>query len=101
MPGVTAVIAPAIALRIGFGRVRIILASARPLPVSVVACENLVSSIARESDGHVAPRHLRHEIGGDLRGVGERLVVDVLQFRNDGLRLCRRYVELGMLGAQM
>ena len=67
----------------------------------VVAAEQLVTRIARQRDGDVPARQLRHKMGRDLRGIGERLVVNPRQLRHHLHRGPRINIELGMIGAEM
>ena len=63
---------------------------ARAVDVAVVAAEQLVAAVAAERHGDVLPRQLRHEEGRQLRRIGERLVEDVRQARDQRARPRRR-----------
>ena len=73
----------------------------RPLRVAVVAREQLVPPVARKRDRHVPAGELRHQVRGDLRTVGEGLVVDGGEARDHVEQLALAHVELGMFGAEM
>ena len=63
--------------------------------------EDLVAAVAGQRHGDVLPGEARDKQRRDLGGVGERLVVDVRQLRDDGARRARRYGELGMVRPEM
>ena len=67
----------------------------------VIAGEQLIPAVPRQCDGDVLAGQLRQKIGRDLRGIGERLVIDRRQRRDHALDLFRRDIELGVLGAEM
>jgi hypothetical protein len=48
--------------------------------MAVVACENLVPTVAGKAHGHLLPREARHQPGGQKRGVGEGLARHVRKF---------------------
>src|SRR5204863_469788 len=66
--------------------------------VAVVAAEEFIPAIARQADGHSPSRQLRDQKGGNLRGVGERLIIQSRQARDDRHRLGRRDIKFSMLG---
>ena len=74
---------------------------ARVRLVARVATEQLVATVARERDRHVATRELAHERGRDLRRVGERLVVHLRQARDHRARLAGGDVQLGVVGPEV
>ena len=61
----------------------------RPQPrrreIAVVAAEQLVAAVARQRDRHLLARDRADQIGRDLRGIGERLVVHL---RKPGMTSC-------------
>ena len=69
--------------------------------VAVIAGEQLVAAVSRKRDGDMLPGQLRQEVSRDLRGIGERLVVDRRQRGDHPLDLFGRDVKLGVLGAEM
>ena len=64
----------------------------RAVDVAVVAAEQLVAAVAAERDGDVPARQLRDEQGRQLRRIGERLVEDLGEPR-DERRARRRRVS--------
>ncbi len=74
---------------------------ARRQEVARIAAEQLVAAVAGQAHLHVPARQLRHEEGRNLRGVGERLVIDRRQLRHDAERMVGRHVEFGMARAEM
>src|SRR5262245_16373001 len=71
------------------------------LKIPVIAGEDLVSPVARQRDRHMTPSHLGHKVCWNFRGIGEWLVVDLRELRDDGACLGRGHVELGMFGTKM
>ena len=69
--------------------------------VAVVAAEQLVASVSRQRHGGVGARQAGEHRGGDLRRVGEGLVVDVGEPGDDLQRVARRHQQLVVLGAQV
>jgi hypothetical protein len=49
----------------------------------------------------VLSRHLRDEKSWNLRRIGERFVVQRWQPGDDGQRIGRRHIQLGVIGAKM
>ena len=66
-----------------------------------IAAEQLVTAVPGEGDGHVPARQRRHQEGRNLRGIGEGLVEQDGQARDDVQPVPRRHVQLGVLGSQM
>ena len=64
-----------------------------------IAAEQLVAAVARQRHGDVLARQLRHVVGRDRGGVGERLVEVRDQLRDDEPRLERREDQLRVIGA--
>ena len=69
--------------------------------VAVIAAEQLVAAVAREADGDRAASQRAHQMGRDLRGIGERLVPHPGQARHDVERVPAGDVERDMVGAEM
>ena len=69
--------------------------------IAGVSGEAFVAAIARERDGDVAAGELGHQECRNLRGVRERLVIDVRQALDDVARRLRLDDKLGVLGAEM
>ena len=69
--------------------------------ITIVSGKQLVAAVAGQRHGDVLARHRRNEIGRDLRGIGERLVVPFRQARDNIERLTWRHRELGMFGPEM
>ena len=78
----------------------ILVNTAAPL-IRGVAAEKFVAAIAGKADGDVASRELRDQECWNLRGIGERLVVQSRKARDDRHRFFRRHVELGVFGADV
>ena len=70
-------------------------------PVAVVAPEQLVAAVAGQAHGHVLAGDPGDQHGGDLGGVGERLVVDGGQVGDHGLGLVGAEVHPRVVGAQV
>src|SRR3989442_3369905 len=67
----------------------------------MVSSEELIPSVSRERNRDVAPREFRDEVGGDLRHIGKRLIVELRQAGNDSLRLLGRDENLGVSRAEI
>ena len=71
--------------------------AAAPL-IRRVSAEEFIAGVAREADRDVAPRKLRNEECRNLRGIGERFVVQSWKTWDHRHRLFRCHVEFGVLG---
>ena len=60
--------------------------------VAIIAGEQLVAAVAGQRDRHLLARKAADEKGRDLGGVGERLVVDFRQERNDVASFVDRHI---------
>ena len=69
--------------------------------VAHISAESFVAAIAGQCDGDRPARELGNEKCGNLRGVGEGLVVDFGQPGNRCLRDGRFDNEFGMFGSKM
>src|SRR2546422_5324126 len=67
----------------------------------MVSSEELIPSVSREGNRDVPLREFRDEVGGDLRHIGKRLIVDLRQAGNDSLRLFGRDENLSVSRAEM
>ena len=67
--------------------------------IAPITAEELVATDAGQDHRHVAPRELRHEIGRDERGVGDRLV-HVPQQQRQQRDDVRAHEDLVMIGAE-
>src|SRR5690606_40873456 len=68
---------------------------------SVVACKELVAAVARERYGDRLPRELRNQKSRKLRGIRERLVIDLAHPRYDVQHIACGEDQLGVLCAEM
>ena len=69
--------------------------------VARVASEALVAAVARQRDRDVPAGEPADQISRNLGLVGERLVVNLRQRRDDREGLVRRHLELGVVGPQV
>ena len=74
---------------------------ARTPKISVVAAKQLIARIARQGHRDMLTRRLAHQVRGDLRRIGKRLVVHGRQLGNHCLRFNSRHKQLGMVSAQV
>ena len=61
----------------------------------------LVATVATERDGDLAARQFGYDVRGDLRGIGEGLVVHARELGNDLQRIPGRYNQLGVVSTQV
>ena len=73
----------------------------RPQEIPVVAAKKLVARIAGQGHGDVLAGQFHHQVGGQLRGVGEGLVVHRRQLRDQPQGVVGRQPQFGVLGAQV
>src|SRR3989441_10460576 len=71
-----------------------------PDPIAAVASEQLVAPVSREAYGHMPPRQFRDQERRDHGRIGERLVVQRRQPRNERERFRRAHVQLRVLSAE-
>ena len=76
-----------------------------PKPVDAlitnVAAERFVAAVAGQRDRDMLARQLRHQMGRQLRGIRERLVIHGRQRRHEIERILGRQHQLGVVGAEM
>jgi hypothetical protein len=72
-----------------------------PVRVPVVAAEDLITAIAGEGDGHVAPRQRTDEELRNLSGIGVRLVEDLGEAGDRVERVLARHEHFGVARSQM
>jgi hypothetical protein len=66
-----------------------------------IAPEQLIPSVAGESDGHVATSELGQQKGGDRRRIGQGFVVHRRQSGDDAEGVVLGHVELGVMGPEV
>lgn len=69
--------------------------------MTVLAREYLVATVAWQHDRDLRARHPRDKIGGNLRSVSKRLVVQFRKQRNHVARVLRLHTKLRVVSAQM
>src|SRR5450755_230257 len=67
----------------------------------IVPAEEFVSRVPGKCDRDGTPRQRRNQMGGDLRGISEGLVVHLRQIWNHVACIGRRDDQLGVIGAKM
>src|SRR6202521_3772992 len=71
------------------------------LGVVLVAAEQFIAAISGQRDRHRLPGELADQVGGNLRRIRERLVINVRELWNDRQRVSSGYHEFRVLGAKM
>src|SRR5450631_804924 len=71
------------------------------LGIMLVAAEQLIATISGQRDRYRLPGELADQVGGNLRRIRKRLVINVCELWNNRQRVSSGYHEFRVLGAKM